>query len=382
LSSDQATSLATPIPRTSTAWLAALVRAAAFPVGVGIASRLFSSALIALAGAASTGRWPHLVDANSPFAAWDGQWFLRIAATGYHADAVLTSGAARYHDFAFFPIWPVAIRLSSLGVLPMELTSVLLANLLWVAAMIPALAVLRGITRDEASARRGLLLLALGPAAYVGSLAYSEPLFLLLVALALLQLRHPLKAPLLTAAAQLTRLTGSALSFAALAASVHGRRRTVSGLLTMIAGPAAFLAWVGFIWWLTGEPLGYMRGSPDWYEQSGTEVGLLSVLHGLVVPSTYSVVSIGWVVLLMAAGIAALRTDIAAGTYACATIAATLLLASWVNMPRHALVALPAFAILGRWLPPGRVGRVLIALCAASQAVLVLGAIRWASFPP
>jgi hypothetical protein len=150
----------------------------------------------------------------------------------------------------------------------------------------------------------------------------------------------------------------------------------------MIAGPAAFVAWIGFVWWLTGEPLGYLRGSPDWYEQSGTEVGLLSVLHGLTVPSAYSLVSIGWVLLLMAACIRLVRTDTATGTYACATVAASLLLANWVNMPRHALVAIPAFAILGRWLPNGRPGRVVIALCAASQAVLVIGAIRWASFPP
>jgi hypothetical protein len=338
--------------------------------------------LIGLAGTSTTARWPRLVEANSPFAAWDGQWFLRIASTGYHADPVLISGAARYHDYAFFPIWPVAIRLSSLGFLPMELTGVVLANLLWVFAMLPALAVLRGITRDEASARRGLVLLAFGPAAYVGSLAYSEPLFLLFVSMALLQLGHPLRGPLLTVAAQLTRLTGSALSFAALAGSVRARRRSVHGLLTMIAGPAAFLAWTGFVWWLTGEPLGYMRGSPTWYEQSGTEVGLLSVLSGLVVPSAYSVVSIVWVLLLMAAGVALLRKEIIAGTYACATIGATMLLANWVNMPRHALVALPAFAILGQWLPRGRAGRVLLALCAASQAVLVIGAIRWASFPP
>lgn len=382
MSSDQATSLAPALPRTSTAALAAVAREVAFPIGVGVGSRLFSSALIALAGLTTAQRWPHLVGANSPFAAWDGQWFLSIAATGYHAAPVLTSGAARYYDFAFFPIWPIAIRVSSLGFLPMEITGVLLANLLWMGAMVPALAVLRSLTRNEASARRGLLLLALGPAAYVGSLVYSESIFLLIVSIALLSLHARLKAPLIAALAQLTRLTGSAISFAVLAASVRSRRRTLGGLVTMIAGPAAFLAWVGFVWWLTGKPLGYMLGSPSWYEQSRTEVGLVSAAHGLLVPSAYSVVSIVWVGVLMAAGIALFRTEIVAATYACATIGATLLLANWVNMPRHALVALPAFAMLGRWLPSGRTGRVIIALCAASQAVLVMGAIRWASFPP
>ncbi len=210
-----------------------------------------------------------------------GNGSLHIAATGYHADPVLFSGSAHYQDFAFFPIWPIAIRLASLGFLPMELAGGILSNVLWIAAMVPALAVLRRITHDEGSARRGLLLLALGPAAYVGSLVYSEALFVLIASMALVQLGHPIRGPLLTIGAQLTRLTGSALSFAVLAASVHARRRSVQGLLTMIAGPAAFVAWIGFVWWLTGEPLGYLRGSPDWYEQSGTEVGLLSMLHGL-----------------------------------------------------------------------------------------------------
>ena len=381
MSSDQATSLSTPATA-SLAGVVAAAREATFPLGVGIASRLFSSLLIALAGLTTTGRWPHLVDANSPFAAWDGQWFLHIAATGYHADPVLISGSAHYQDFAFFAIWPIAIRLTSLGFLPMELSGVILSNVLWIAAMVPALAVMRRITHDEAAARRGLLLLALGPAAYVGSLVYSEALFVLIASMALLQLRHPIRGPLLTIGAQLTRLTGSALSFAVLAASVRARRRSVQGLVTMIAGPAAFVAWICFVWWLTGEPVGYLRGSPDWYEQSGTEVGLLSVLHGMTVPSAYSLVSIGWVLVVMAASIRLLRTDTAMGAYACATVAATLLLANWVNMPRHALVAVPAIAVLGQWLPKGRSGRVLIALCAASQAVLVIGAIRWASFPP
>lgn len=323
-----------------------------------------------------------LTDASSPFAAWDGQWFLSIASSGYHATPLVPIGDGGYVDFAFFPAWPLLVRLASFGFLPLEPVSVILANLLFVGAMIPTYRWFVVLVRDERAAARGLGLFAFGPAAYVFSLAYSESLFVLLVAWTMFTFRHHVFGPVLAFTAQLTRLTGSAISLGVAARAAVSRRWGWRPLVTVAAGPAAFTAWIGFVAWLTQDPAGYLRGSPSWYRVSGSTAGLASVIEGFGAISPYFVISLIAIVAVTAASVRALQLDLEAGVYAVLSVGATILFANWVNMPRHALVALPAFAVLGRWMGAGRRGRVVVALAAAGQVILVAGAIRWASFPP
>lgn len=360
----------------------AFFRRNAVPLSIGIGSRVISVALLAIFGSQSTGGWPRYTDAESAFAAWDGQWFLAIAADGYHAAPLTPIGDGGYHDFAFFPLWPLLVRVASLGVLPVELVAVLLANGLFTAATIPVYRLFQIMTGEDAAAARGVTLLAVGPAAYVWSMAYSESLFLLLAAWALITAASRLRRPWLIALAQLTRLTGSALSVAILVRC--WARRGVSGLelASIAAGPVAFLAWVAWVGWLTGDPTGYLQGSPAWYQLTGASAGLASLWEGALNISPYFVVAaittaaVGW------GAVRSLSVDIELGTYAVTSVAATVLLANWVNMPRHALVAVPAYAVLGRWLPAGRAGLAIVGLAVIGQVVLVSGAIRWASFPP
>lgn len=100
------------------------------PVVIATASRAFSVALVWLANALGH---PHRLD---PFVAWDAGWYLQVAKGGYHATPVTLSGTNVHYDFAFFPLWPAVIRLSTLGVLPAAATSVVLANLLFIAATV------------------------------------------------------------------------------------------------------------------------------------------------------------------------------------------------------------------------------------------------------
>lgn len=150
----------------------------------------------------------------------------------------------------------------------------------------------------------------------------------------------------------------------------------------IVAGPLAFVLWVAFVAWLTGDPAGYLRGSPNWYRLSDSSAGVMSIVEGLLTPSAYLVVSLVTIIAVTVAAVRCLSVDLESGTYAVATVTATLLLANWMNMPRHALIALPAYAILGRWTPSGIGGRVVTVLAMAGQVVLIAGAIRWASFPP
>ncbi|MGC8635197.1 MAG: hypothetical protein ACP5VP_11165 [Candidatus Limnocylindrales bacterium] len=100
------------------------------PLALATGSRVFSAALVLVANTLSH---PHRRD---PFVAWNGSWYLQIAKSGYHAAPVTLSATNAHDDFAFFPLWPIGLRLSTLGVLPAALTAVVLANLLFILAAV------------------------------------------------------------------------------------------------------------------------------------------------------------------------------------------------------------------------------------------------------
>jgi hypothetical protein len=342
-----------------------------------VLSRLYSIGLIAFAGSQSEAGWPHLTQAASPFAAWDAQWYLSIAETGYHREPLLSYEGGGYHDFAFFPLWPALIRLGTLGILPAELTAVVLANLLFVASGLILFEVFRRVSPDNV-ALRGLALVSFGPGAFVGSLAYSEPLFLALAAGWFLATARSRLRPVLAGAAQLARLTGVAV---AAAAATGIRAQTAASAASMAAVAAAGIGWLTYVALLTGDPLGYLRGSPSWYAVTGSTGGLPSVIDGLRNPSAYLLVAVPLAFgLLIASGMRwRERPEMAA--YSVVTVLMTILLAHWVNWPRHTLVAFPAFLVMAESLPR-RAWLGILGLFSIGQAVLVIGTIRWSSFPP
>src|SRR5258706_8520 len=116
-------------------------------------------------------------------------------------------------------------------------------------------------------ARRGITLLAFSPAAYVFSMAYSEPLFLLLAGLYFLGRTRPLS-PVLAGLAMLTRVTGVAIAASAAVRWLQDRRDWPA-LLSVLAAGAVFAGWWLFIWRLTGDPAGWMQGSPSWQPTLG-----------------------------------------------------------------------------------------------------------------
>lgn len=346
-------------------------------VGIVLLSRVYSVGLVAIAGSMSEGGWLQLTDAASPFAAWDAQWYIHIAETGYHREPLVSYDSGGYHDFAFFPLWPAVIRLGSLGFISTELAAVVLANLLFVAAGLLVFEVFRRAA-GERMALHALGLFCFGPAAFVGSLAYSEPLFLVIAAGFFLPPSDSRGRPILAAAAQLARLTGVALAAAAL---VTLKTRLLPSLVTIAALALAYAAWLAFVAIVAGDPLGYLRGGPSWYTVSGDTGGLPSLIEGLRFTNLYLLVALPLTLALIAGAIALWREHRALAAYSVATILMTVLLANWVNWPRHSWVAFPAFLGLARWVPHrGRLP--ILGLFCIGQAILVVGTIRWASFPP
>src|SRR5205814_6257990 len=145
-----------------------------------------------------------------PFTAWDGQWYVSIAQRGYHAAPVQPGPLGGHHDFAFYPAWPLLMKIASLdGRLPMARVGLVLANALFVGAAIVVFLVVAEVFGTEA-ARWGVGLLAFSPASYVLTMTYSEPLFLGLTGLYFLN-RGRRSQPLIAAATMFARVTGLAI---------------------------------------------------------------------------------------------------------------------------------------------------------------------------
>jgi len=201
---------------------------------------------------------------HNAFTSWerfDGLWFLRIAADGYRSG----DGSA-----AFFPLYPLAIRLVSwvIGGHPFA-ASLIVSNL----AFAGALCVLYALTASELSegtARTTVLFVALFPTSFFFYAPYSESLFLLLVVTGFWGARNRrwALAGIAGALAALTRNVGVLMVPALLAEALHQRvERRGSALPGLLAGGVAGLGTLAYLaYWdaRTGDLLAPVHQQTNW----------------------------------------------------------------------------------------------------------------------
>lgn len=330
------------------------------PVAIALASRLYSVAVLS-ALSSLPGMRPGLPTV------WDAVWYVGIAETGYHG-GVVRGG----HDFAFFPAWPLLMKVGSLGLFPLPATGAILATVCFVVAAVVVWRVLAD-RLDAPAATAGVVLLAFAPSAYVFSLPYSEPLFLLAAGgyfLARSESRWRMAA---AALAMFTRIAGAGLVASALvrASTTRGRERTAA-IAAAAAGCLAFAIWWGFIAVLTQQLTGFLLGSPSW-ARGGS--GLSRIVVALLHPNLARLAWLGFVALVVVGALALFRRDRELAVFAAVVLALSLLPGGTVNsMPRYALSAFPAFAGLALVLQ--RFDRRLVWLAAA---LFALGQIAFAA---
>jgi len=230
-------------------------------VGILALTRIGQLIMLAwLGGAAHDG-----VSLHDRLLVWDGGWFLRVAIDGYpHGYTYDVAGHLQGNELAFFPLYPMLIRaVSAFGPSPANAA----LAVAWLASIGAAVALhLLGTTLS--GKRAGWALVAIccsAPVSVVLSMAYSEALFLALVAgmLAAAHRKVWWAAGLLGLGAALTRPTGAAaalaLAVAALPAIRESPRRAWRPVLAAgvaLAGVPFFLAWVG---WRVGDPSAWFR---------------------------------------------------------------------------------------------------------------------------
>ena len=245
------------------------------------------------------------------WAIWDARWFTGIALHGYAYKEVLAPHAQPYYPAAaFFPLYPLQIRLLAMTGLNADAAATLIANAAFLAALY-YLYRLIALDFPRVVAARALWLLALFPTALAFFVPYTESPYLLFAVLTFWNLRQRrwLAAGLCGALGALTRQTGLVLLLAYLLeatgdgrgatdggvedlgnagqftrahTSAYQRLRTVarrpspvarrpSPLARRLLGaalmPAAVAAHLVYLWRVTGNPLMFVHAQGTWHRR-------------------------------------------------------------------------------------------------------------------
>jgi hypothetical protein len=329
--------------------------------------------------------WHNLFTA---FERQDALWFLRIADQGYSAQDA---------SAAFFPLYPMVVRVFSLlmGGHPLA-AGLLVSN----AAFLGALMALYVLTRSELSedlARRVVLYMAVFPTAFFFLAPYSESLFLLLVVGTLWAARRGRweVAGGFGLLAALTRNVGILLLIPLAIEAIGERRRSASGRASLraivwsLAPAVGTFLYLGFWQLESGDWLAPLHQQANWQRELANP--LLTLWHGTVdafrfvglYPGGYHLLD--WLIavpVLAAAGYALVRFRPPYGAFAWALILVPLA-SEYAGRPliafsRYALPIFPLYWAFARWTAdrPFR-HHLLVAASAALLGLMTLLFVNW-----
>lgn len=227
--------------------------------------------------------WIRLVEhahAIGPLEAWDGKWYRMVAGSGY----LLVPG--RQSDPAFFPLFPMLLRVGHAAGMGYSTSGLVLANLGFLAALV-AFHALTSTLFGGSMARRSTAYLAVFPFGYAFSMIYPESIVLALIAVAALAgLRRRWGwAVVCAAAAALARPEGLfvALPLAMIAweqrhtLSPRARGLAIGALLAPFAAIASFSL---YLWSALGDPMAWSQAERAW-GRAFSPLGIVRAIEGL-----------------------------------------------------------------------------------------------------
>lgn len=209
-------------------------------------------------------RWQTFVE---PFAVWDGAWYFDIATRGYH---YAPDGQS---SVAFFPLYPLVVRAvawpfgsSAEATL---FAGIAVSSIAFLAALIVVHRLAAHMTGSIETARRATLYLAVFPFSFYFTRFYTEALFLLLTvsAIWLATRGRWLPAGLAGALAAATRPNGIVIALPLVIMACSDRPapgvlvRRIIQLAAVATGP---LAYSGYVYWWTGDPLAWLHAQEHW----------------------------------------------------------------------------------------------------------------------
>jgi hypothetical protein len=335
-------------------------------------------------------RWPRASWypslAERPFAlltAWDGRWYRMVADRGY----LVVPG--HQSDTAFFPFFPMLLRIGRLLGLPFNASGLVLANVCFLAGLI----VLYELNRqwlEDAAAKRASIYLAIFPMGYVFSMVYPEGIVLVAIALAgLLAAKGRWRgAAVVAAVAALTRPEALLLvvPLAALAKRAWGEsgpRARAHALTAVLAAPAALGGICLYHWRTFGDPLAFSSAQRAWgrhVSADGLYRAVVELVHAPATNNFWLFRDAAFCVLYVLLLLVALRAGVPRSWVVGSILVVVLPLwsGSFTSEGRFGLLALPAFAgiasITGRRCADLALRSVSLVLLVAATATILL---RW-----
>jgi hypothetical protein len=282
------------------------------------------------------------------FARWDGRWYVSVAEIGYVDRPGVQS------NLAYFPLYPVAMRILAAPFGADRVTLVASGLVLSGIALVAALVLLVRLARldvDAPSAGRAALYALAYPTTILLSAVYAESTFLALGVAAFWYGRRGRwrVAGILSALAALARPFGVvvALALAVELATAHpASRRRPAPWAWLALGPLALAGWAGYLFSLTGRPLAFVDAHTPWEVRPGDA---LSAVTDLADPRVYGFpwAVVGLLALALVLAVYAWRLRTSYGAYCALMLAALVSPGTLTSSMRHELGLFPVFIVLG-----------------------------------
>jgi hypothetical protein len=275
-----------------------------------------------------------------------------IAANGYTRRPFATD---QHYNWAFFPLFPLTLRVASWITGESALTGVALSSLFFFAALILLHKTSLAFGFEASDASRATLYLAAFPLSYFFSLPLTESLFLLLTVGSFYAAKRELwwAAGILGALASATRITGVLLlpALAILYWETYRNLRPRANFLFLFLIPAGLLSFMWFLYSITGNALAFMDISIAWGRKPAFFlVPLLTYLRDpLHLASSWDLRLVNFLaaITVVICGFILLKwRRWSLAFYALASIFVTLSSGVLQSQGRYSMVVFPAFMVL------------------------------------
>ena len=286
----------------------------------------------------------------------DGNWYLGIASSGYERKAFDDTD---YHNWVFFPLYPVLLRSASWLTGELPVTGILLSHVFFFFALLFLHKTALAFGLDPSAANRTIFYLAIFPASYFFSLPLTESLFLLLTVATFYWAKTDRwwLAGLCGALATATRSMGVVL-MPALALMYIEQYRTLwpprKALLAICLVPTGLLSFMIFLRAITGNALAFAGALKAWGRAPSFFLfPLLDYLLNpldVVGPWNPNFLNFGAATMVLICGVVLLRRRLY--SLACYTLLSELIALSTVmlqSQARYAMVVFPAFMVVATW---------------------------------
>ena len=283
----------------------------------------------------------------------DGGWYIGTASEGYERRPFDATGQ---HNWAFFPLYPLLLRLASAVTGGFQLTGMLLSTILFLPALVLLHKTALAFGLDEDGADRTIFYLATFPASYFFSLVQTESLFLLTTVgsfYCAMRGRWWL-AGALGALATATRFSGIFLLPALLLLywKRHGLRPRADALGLLLI-PAGLLAFMLYLHRLTGNAFAFKDVLVAWGRSTGLFLRPLFdyLVHFRVVNESWNFKLLNFLAAVLALGCAVVlvrRRQWAFALYTLISIIAPLSSLLLQSHARYVATIFPVFIVLAQ----------------------------------